>query len=117
MQDGKFPEAIVVYTRGLQQATTDEEKIALLNNRAACHFQDRNFRQAVSDATEVLSIDDKNVKALLRRATAYENIEKFKQALADFKQLQEVSPGLPQVTQGIHRVQRALKQMEGHGWA
>ena len=115
-KDGKFPEAVIVYTRGLQCATKDEEKIALLNNRAACHFQDRNFRQAVNDASEVLMIDEKNVKALLRRATSFENIEKLKQAVADYELLRELSPGLQQVTNGLHRCQRALKQMEGHAW-
>jgi len=112
-KDGKFPDAIVVYTRGLQVATTDEEKIALLNNRAACHFQDRNFRQAISDASEVLTMDENNVKALLRRGTAYENIEKIEPAIADLKKLQEISPGLPQVSQGLHRLQRMRRQKEG----
>lgn len=95
-KNGKFPEAIDVYTRGLGLATTDEERIALLNNRAGCRFQERDFRQCVSDCSEVLAMDPKNTKALLRRGLAYENIEKIDAAMKDMKLLQEISPGIPQ---------------------
>jgi len=115
-KNGKFPEAIATYSRGLGLATTDEEKIVLLNNRAGCRFQDRDFRQCVSDCSEVLSIDPKNVKALLRRGLAYENIEKIDLAMADMKLLQELSPGLPQVSQATHRLSMMQKQKEGHNW-
>jgi Flp pilus assembly protein TadD len=105
-----------VYTRALSLATTDEERVALLNNRGACRFQDRDFRQCVSDCNEALSIDPNNVKALLRRGQSYENIEKIELAMADMKRLQELSPGLPQVSQAIHRLSRMAKQKEGHNW-
>jgi tetratricopeptide (TPR) repeat protein len=115
-KDGKFHEAIVVYTRALSLATTDEEKVDLLNNRAACRFQDRDFRQCVNDCSECLAIQPDNVKALLRRGQSYENIEKIELAMADMKRLQELSPGLPQVSQAIHRLTRMAKQKEGHTW-
>lgn len=115
-KNGKFPEAIEAYSRGMSLAKTDDEKIVLLNNRAGCHFQDRNFRQCVSDCSEALAIDPKNVKALLRRGLAYENIEKIDLAMADMRQLQELSPGLPQVSQSIHRLSMMMKQKEGHNW-
>ncbi len=134
-KDGKFPEATVrqpdlkvglvprslsclqaVYTRALSLASTPEEKVALLNNRAACRFQDRDFRQCVSDCSEALALDPNNVKALLRRGQSYENIEKIELAMADMKRLQELSPGLPQVSQAIHRLTRMAKQKEGHTW-
>lgn len=43
------------------------------------------------------------VLALLRRGQSYENLEKIELAMADMKRLQELSPGLPQVSQSIHR--------------
>merc|ERR1711991_129676 len=108
-KDGKFPEAIEVYTRAYNLATNDEERVALLNNRAACRFQNRDFRQCIADCSEALSLDEKNVKALLRRGLAYENIEKIDQAMTDMKNLQQISPGLPQVSQAIHRLNRMAK--------
>jgi hypothetical protein len=63
-----------------------------------------------------LAIDENNVKALLRRGTAYENIEKIEPALKDMNRLQELSPGLPQVNQAIHRLRRMQKQKEGMTW-
>lgn len=70
-KDGKFPEATIVYTRALGLATTDEEKVALLNNRAACRFQDRDFRQCVSDCSEALAIDPNNVKGDLLKFVCF----------------------------------------------
>mmetsp|Transcript_114813 Transcript_114813/g.161262 ORF Transcript_114813/g.161262 Transcript_114813/m.161262 type:complete len:264 (+) Transcript_114813:52-843(+) len=113
---GRFPEAIDCYTKGLGHATLDEEKIALLNNRAACRFQERSFRQAIADCSEVLALDPNNTKALLRRGLAYENIEKIDQGLADMKKLQEISPGIQKVTQAMHRLNRMKRQKEGHSW-
>lgn len=115
-KNGKFPEAIEVYSRALAMAETNEEKVNLLNNRAACRFQDRDFRQCVADCTEAINLDENNVKALLRRGLAYENIEKIEPAMADMKKLQELSPGLPQVSQAIHRLNRMMQMKEGHSW-
>jgi hypothetical protein len=49
----------------------------LLNNRAACHLKNGNSRGCIDDCTKSLELVPVNLKALLRRAQAYESIEKL----------------------------------------
>ena len=113
---GRFPEAIECYTKGLNLATLDSERITLYNNRATCKFQERSFRQAIADCTQVLELDPVNIKALLRRGLAYENVSKVEPAIADMKALQQLSPGMDKVSQALHRLNRMKRQKEGHSW-
>jgi len=111
-----FPDAIESYSRALGLSTTSPEKIDCLNNRAACYYQLRNFKQVITDTTDVLEIDPNNVKALLKRGLSFEALEKIEQGIDDMKKLQEISPGLPQVTQALSRLHRMKKQKEGSDW-
>lgn len=55
-------------------------------NRAMCYQQQWNPKQVVADCTESLKLVSNNPKALVRRAQAYEGLEKYEDALADFNQ-------------------------------
>lgn len=48
----------------------------LLNNRAACHLKNGNSQGCVADCSRSLELVPVNVKALVRRAKAYEHMEK-----------------------------------------
>ena len=48
----------------------------LLNNRAACHLKIGDCRGSVQDCTRSISLVPINIKALMRRAAAYETMEK-----------------------------------------
>jgi stress-induced-phosphoprotein 1 len=64
-----------------------ESELALkaYSNRAACYKQISNFDGVISDCTSVLEIDPENVKALVRRAQAFEGVERYRFALQDVK--------------------------------
>lgn len=49
----------------------------MLNNRAACHLKNGNSQACISDCTQSLQLVPINVKALVRRAQAYEHLEKY----------------------------------------
>ena len=49
----------------------------LLNNRAFCHLKNGDCRGCVEDSTRSLSLLPLNVKALIRRGSAYEMMEKY----------------------------------------
>ena len=57
------------------------------SNRAACYKQLSNFEGIIIDSTCVLEYKPDDVKALMRRAQAYEACEKYKSALQDVRQL------------------------------
>ncbi|KAL4888844.1 hypothetical protein BDV59DRAFT_187900 [Aspergillus ambiguus] len=54
------------------------------SNRAACYNVLSEWEKVVEDTTAALAMDSEYVKALNRRAIAYEHLEKFSEALLDF---------------------------------
>ena len=54
------------------------------SNRAACHSALGDWDKVIEDTTAAISMDDEYVKAINRRATAYEHQKKYSEALLDF---------------------------------
>lgn len=52
-------------------------------NLAACHLKSGHHEDAVADAAAALELDPGYVKALMRRAAAYERLDDLEHALAD----------------------------------
>ncbi len=52
---------------------------------SACYKQISNFDGTISDCTAVLEVEPQNVKALVRRAQAFEGVERYRFALQDVK--------------------------------
>jgi import receptor subunit TOM34 len=48
----------------------------LFNNKAACYMKMGDCKQCVLECNESLKLVDSNLKALIRRGTAYEIMEK-----------------------------------------
>ena len=86
---GMFEGAIAAYTTcietGRSSGDTGPTVISALNNRAASHKQLSNFNGTIEDCTSVLEVEPENVKALVRRAQAFEALERYKLALQDAK--------------------------------
>ena len=73
--------------KGLQNRGESQSDLALKAhaNRAACYKQISNFDGVIEDCTAVLEVDPENVKALVRRAQAFEGVERYRFALQDVK--------------------------------
>lgn len=54
------------------------------SNRAACYNAMSDWEKVIEDTTAALSLDNEYVKALNRRANAYEQSEKYSEALLDY---------------------------------
>lgn len=85
-----FEGAIELYGQcivSLKREGKDQSELALKahSNRAACYKQISNFDGVIEDCTAVLEIDPENVKALIRRAQAFEGVERYRFALQDVK--------------------------------
>eukprot|EP00658_Telonema_sp_P-2_P060326 TRINITY_DN49271_c0_g1_i1.p1 TRINITY_DN49271_c0_g1~~TRINITY_DN49271_c0_g1_i1.p1 ORF type:complete len:367 (+),score=71.02 TRINITY_DN49271_c0_g1_i1:201-1301(+) len=83
-QAGKLQDALALYTNAIQ-AQPDCAKY--LCNRAAVHLQLREHDRAQADASAALAIDPRNLKALLRRALAWEALGEFVKAHDDLRNL------------------------------
>ena len=54
------------------------------SNRAACYNALGNWDKVVEDTTAAIALDSEYVKALNRRANAYEHLQKYSEALLDY---------------------------------
>ncbi|KAI0702378.1 ADP/ATP carrier receptor [Cerioporus squamosus] len=83
-QARKFATAIDYYTRAI--AVTPKPEPVFFSNRAACYvnLNPPQHEKVVEDCDSALALDKKYLKALNRRATALEALERYEEALRDF---------------------------------
>ncbi|KAH0580575.1 hypothetical protein H2248_002070 [Termitomyces sp. 'cryptogamus'] len=81
-KERKFNEAAVFYTRAIQVAPDP----IFYSNRAACYvnMEPPQYELVVSDCDEALKLDNTYIKALNRRAMAFESLHRYEEALRDF---------------------------------
>lgn len=120
-RNGQFSEAATLYSRALQlmkaQGTSDlEEESVLYSNRAACYFKDGNCRDCIKDCTSALALVPFSMKPLLRRASAYEALEKYPLAYVDYKTVLQIDDSVKAALEGINRMTRALMNSLGPEW-
>ncbi|RLN52402.1 hypothetical protein BBP00_00009628 [Phytophthora kernoviae] len=110
-----FEKAIELYTEAIE-AASDKPGSALAlscyNNRAACNQQLSNFSGVIRDCTHVIEYDDKNQKALLRRALAYEGLERYRLALQDIRTLLAINPSIEIANKAQHRLGEYVRQLK-----
>lgn len=75
-----YPRAIDLYGK----AILCKPDPIFYSNRAACYNALGEFEKVIEDTTAAINLDSGYVKALNRRANAYEHTEKFSEALLDF---------------------------------
>lgn len=75
-----YPRAIELYGK----AIICKPDPVFYSNRAACYNVQSNWEKVVEDTSAALAMDSEYVKALNRRAIAYEHLEKYSDALLDF---------------------------------
>mmetsp|Transcript_5378 Transcript_5378/g.11327 ORF Transcript_5378/g.11327 Transcript_5378/m.11327 type:complete len:326 (+) Transcript_5378:163-1140(+) len=89
-KNANFEDAVGHYTKCLDQLQSEGKSDSALAlkayaNRAACYKQISNFDGVIGDCSAVLEVDPENVKALIRRAQAFEGVERYRFALQDVK--------------------------------
>ncbi|GMF23807.1 unnamed protein product [Phytophthora lilii] len=92
-----FEKAIELYGEAIEACSDkpgSDLALSCYNNRAACNQQLSNFSGVIRDCTHVLEYDEKNQKALLRRALAYEGLERYRLALQDIRALLAINPSI-----------------------
>lgn len=110
---GEMQKAIEKYTQALALTKPEEVQVKadLFTNRAMCHQQAWDYSAVVQDCDEALKLVPDNVKALVRRAQAFEALEKYKKSYADFERATLLSPNLDVAIKGSTRVRNILKKM------
>lgn len=118
-----FEGAIEKYTKcldKLEKTNQQSSELALkaYANRAACFKQISNHDACIADCTAVLEVDPENIKALIRRAQAFEGVERYRFALQDIKTVlrlpfHKVGKSNFDLANGMqHRLQRTVDQLK-----
>ncbi|XP_012636058.1 mitochondrial import receptor subunit TOM34 [Microcebus murinus] len=120
-RNGQYAEASALYCRALRalqaRGSSDPgEESVLYSNRAACHFKDGNCRDCIKDCTSALALVPFSLKPLLRRASAYEALEKYHLAYVDYKTVLQIDENVTPALEGINRMTRALMDSLGPEW-
>jgi len=121
-----FEGAIVHYTQCIDclragGKTDSDLAVKTYSNRAACYKQISNFDGTIEDCTAVLEADPDNVKALIRRAQAFEGVERYRFALQDcrsvlsmpYEKVGKSNYDLCNMMQ--HRLNRTVQQLKKMG--
>ncbi|XP_077024154.1 mitochondrial import receptor subunit TOM34 [Tamandua tetradactyla] len=120
-RNGQYAEASALYGRALRTlrargSSDPEEESVLYSNRAACHLKDGNCTDCIKDCTSALDLVPFGIKPLLRRAAAYEALEKYPLAYVDYMTVLQIDYSVTSALEGINRMTRALKDSLGPEW-
>jgi len=122
-KSANFEVAIDFYSQcidALKREGKDTSTLAVkaFSNRSACYKQISNFDGTIEDCSMVLEIEPENVKALIRRAQAFEGVERYRFALQDVKTVlqmpyQKVGKSNFDLCNGMqHRLNRTVQQLK-----
>lgn len=84
-KEGKFDKAIECYTEAIVVCPKENssELATFFQNRAAAFENLKNYREVIADCSRAIELNGNYVKALHRRAKAYELLEELKKCLHD----------------------------------
>ncbi|XP_060798379.1 sperm-associated antigen 1A [Neoarius graeffei] len=118
---GQFGLALHNYSRvieGLSGAGIDspEDLCILYSNRAACYLKDGNCTDCIQDCTSALELRPFSLKPLLRRAMAYEALERYRKAYVDYKTVLQIDSSVQAAHDSVHRITKQLIEQDGPDW-
>ncbi|XP_024019148.1 sperm-associated antigen 1 [Morus notabilis] len=91
-REGRYEDALGLYTEALAMAKTNPQKIALHSNRAACFLKLHRFNKAAEECTSVIELDQNHTGALMLRAQTLVTLKEYHSALFDVNRLIELNP-------------------------
>ncbi|KAG7235578.1 hypothetical protein INR49_002502 [Caranx melampygus] len=118
---GQFGDALEKYSQaidGCAEAGVDspEDLCILYSNRAACYLKDGNSADCIQDCTKALELQPYSLKPLLRRAMAYESLERYRKAYVDYKTVLQIDTGVQAAHDSVHRITKMLIDQDGPEW-
>ncbi|XP_051563296.1 mitochondrial import receptor subunit TOM34-like [Myxocyprinus asiaticus] len=118
---GQYGEAVTLYSQSIERleksGQNNKEDLAILySNRAASYLKDGNCNECIKDCSVSLDLVPFGFKALLRRAAAYEAMERYRQAYVDYKTALQIDCNIPSAHDGVNRMTKVLIDIDGPSW-
>uniref|UniRef100_A0A3P9Q9W2 Sperm associated antigen 1 n=1 Tax=Poecilia reticulata TaxID=8081 RepID=A0A3P9Q9W2_POERE len=99
-----YEEAVAYYSRSLSIFPT----VNAYNNRAQAEIRLEHWHNAMTDCLQVLELEPRNKKALLRRATVYYHMGKFQMASEDLRTVLQEEPNNPAAMQLLSKIEKKM---------
>ncbi|TRY55581.1 hypothetical protein DNTS_005351, partial [Danionella cerebrum] len=120
-KNGQFGAALEKYTLAIDgciEAGIDspEDLCILYSNRAACFLKDGNSSDCIEDCTRALELHPFSLKPLLRRAMAYDSLERYRKAYVDYKTVLQIDMSVQAAHDSVHRITKVLIEQDGPDW-
>ncbi|KAI9537310.1 hypothetical protein NQZ68_026440 [Dissostichus eleginoides] len=120
-KNGQFSDALEKYSQAIQRFTdsgmnSPEDLCILYSNRAACYLKDGNCQECIQDCTRALELQPFSLKPLLRRATAYDSLERYRKAYVDYKTVLQIDISVQAANDSVNRITRQLIEEDGPEW-
>ncbi|KAJ3598174.1 hypothetical protein NHX12_001687 [Muraenolepis orangiensis] len=120
-KNGQFSDALGKYSQAITGCTdsgldSPEDLCILYSNRAACYLKDGNSQECIQDCTRALELHPFSLKPLLRRAIAYDSMERYRNAYADYKTVLQVDDSVQAAHNSVNRITRLLIEQDGPQW-
>ncbi|KAG2448658.1 hypothetical protein HYH02_006015 [Chlamydomonas schloesseri] len=105
---GDYAKALNVYEDAIKLLPTNApERADIYNNKAACFIGQKRYKEAVKECTSALEVAPNSVRALQRRAKAFEQQGLFKEALADVTAINKTDLASPETQEQERRLREA----------
>ncbi|KAM9310050.1 sperm-associated antigen 1 [Pholidichthys leucotaenia] len=120
-RNGQFADALEKYSQAIQGYAdsgidSPEDLCILYSNRAACYLKDGNSQDCIQDCTRALELQPFSLKPLLRRAMAYESLERYRKAYVDYKTVLQIDISVQAAHDSVNRITRLLIEQDGLEW-
>ncbi|XP_076593770.1 sperm-associated antigen 1A isoform X2 [Chaetodon auriga] len=120
-KNGQFADALEKYSLAIQGykdsgIDSPEDLCILYSNRAACYLKDGNSQDCIQDCTKALELQPFSLKPLLRRAMAYESLERYRKAYVDYKTVLQIDISVQAAHDSVNRITRLLIEQDGTEW-
>ncbi|XP_077455746.1 sperm-associated antigen 1-like [Stigmatopora argus] len=120
-KNGQFGDALEKYSQAIQGYSdagidSPDDLSILYSNRAACYLKDGNSQDCIQDCTQALELQPFSLKPLLRRAMAYESLERYSKAYVDYKTVLQIDVSVQAAHDSVNRITRLLIEQDGAEW-
>ncbi|XP_053736390.1 sperm-associated antigen 1-like [Synchiropus splendidus] len=120
-KNGQFGDALEKYSQAIQGYSdsginSPDDLCILYSNRAACYLKDGNSQECIQDCTRSLELQPFSLKPLLRRAMAYESLERYRKAYVDYKTVLQIDVSVQAAHDSVNRITKMLIDQDGPDW-
>jgi len=120
---GQYDKASELYSKCIKELSTANHKQSFLqplatfySNRASCQTRMGNSKRCAADCDEAIKLSGGSAKMFLKRAEAYESLEKYGNAYVDYQNAHTMDSSLTKALQSCSRVGKMLQDEHGRSW-